>query len=80
MKNSSTTNNNDTVLPNSNPLVLDCVKDVSILFDKNKKQYSIKIPKEIVELLGIKKKDIMRLIVMVREGQPLEGRFGVVKK
>jgi hypothetical protein len=80
MKSSSTISNNDTVLPNSNPLVLDCVKDVSILFDKNKKQYSIKIPKEIVELLGIKKKDIMRLIVMVREGQPLEGRFGVVKK
>jgi bifunctional DNA-binding transcriptional regulator/antitoxin component of YhaV-PrlF toxin-antitoxin module len=80
MKNNSTTNiKKDNILKDMSPS-LDCIKDVSVLYDKNKKQYSVKLPKEIVELLGIEKKDILRFIVMVREGKPLEGRFGVVKK
>ena len=61
-------------------LVLDCVKDVSILFDKTKKQYSVKIPKEIVQIYQIKKKDKLRFYVNIREGGMIKGNFSVVKK
>ncbi len=55
-------------------------KEVSILFDKNKKQYSIKIPKEVVQLFKIKKKDKFRFIVDLSEGQKeIIPRFEIVK-
>ena len=61
-------------------LVLDCIKDASILFDKNKKQYSIKIPKEIVQIYRIKKKDKLRFYVNIRERGVIKGNFSIVKK
>jgi len=67
-------------LKNDTTLSLDCKKDVSILLDKNKKQFSIKIPKEIVEIYRIKKGEKFRFIVKIEEGkEEPEGHFEVLK-
>lgn len=61
-------------------LTVDCVKEASILFDKNKEQFSIKIPKEIVEIFDIKKGYRFRFIVEVREDQEeIKSRFEIIK-
>ena len=50
------------------------------MYDKNKKQYSIKIPKEIAEIFKIEKKDIMRFIIQIREGEAIKSKFNIIKK
>ncbi len=61
-------------------LSVDCIKEVSILFDKNKKQYSIKIPKEIVDIFNIKKGDKFRFVVEIKENQEeIKNKFEIIK-
>ena len=71
---------NNVISNSSSDLVLDCVKDVSILYDKNRKQFSLKLPKELVEIYRIKQNDKLRMRIKIREGQPIEGTFGVISK
>ncbi|MFH1590896.1 MAG: hypothetical protein ABIC95_03125 [archaeon] len=78
--------NNSTIEPNLSPtlsddagLVLDCIKDVSILYDRNRQQYSIKIPKEVVEIFDIQRRDRFRFIVKIREGKAVAASFEVIK-
>jgi len=61
-------------------MVLDFVKDVSILYDNNRDQYSVKLPKELCEIFSVKKRDSLRFIVEIREGEPVKGRFEIVHK
>lgn len=69
-----------TVRTEETDLILDCKKDVNVLFDKNRKQYSIKIPKEISEIYNLKKGDKFRFIVEIRENEMVRGKFEVVKQ
>lgn len=70
---------NTTKLNNGFSLALDCIKDVSIIYDKIKKQYSIKIPKEVVDIFNIQKGDRFRFKIYIRENEEIRNLFEIVK-